>query len=88
LSFLANSGAENAPDHFDQPVMTARKHLARWFIEAIIGDAVPGLGVVAIDGDFASDPRLVVEAPFRLPQLRFDEPDPRDCFIEIHDSSM
>jgi hypothetical protein len=42
------------------------------FAAAIIGDAVPRLGVVAIDGNLESNLRLVLEAPISMPQLRVD----------------
>ena len=37
--------------------------LARWMEQAIVGDAVPGLFVIAIDGNFKINLRAILEIP-------------------------
>ena len=43
------------------------ENLSVGFVQAIVGDAVPQLGVVAIDGNLAANLSLVIEAPFGFP---------------------
>ena len=42
------------------------ENLASRFVEAVVGDAVPRLGVVAVHGDLTTNLGLVVEAPVGL----------------------
>jgi hypothetical protein len=49
-------------------------------VKAIIGDAVPRLGVVAIDRNLKANLRAVLKAPPCLPQLRVDKAGARERF--------
>ncbi len=60
------------------------EHVAAGVVEAVVGDAVPGLGVVAIDGDFKSDLGAVVEGPGGSAQGGIDEGGAGFGFAEIH----
>ena len=64
------------------------KDLAARLVQTIVGDAVPGLGVVAIDRDFAADLGLVVQTPLGVPQLRVDQSDARQGFVQVHDTTV
>ena len=57
------------------------ENLAVGLVERVIGDAVPRLGVVAVNGNLAADLCLVVVTPLGLPQLGVDQADARQGFI-------
>ena len=48
------------------------EHVAACVVQAIVGDAVPWLCVIAINWNLQSDLRAVVEFPASSPQLRVD----------------
>lgn len=48
------------------------EHVAAGVIQAIIGDAVPRLGVIAVNGNLNANLRTVVELPASRSQLRVD----------------
>jgi len=60
------------------------KHVAACFVQAVVGDAVPRLCVIAINWNFQPDLGAVVELPVSSPQLRVDLQDTGLGFVEIH----
>ena len=61
-----------------------RQHAASEVVEAVVGDAVPGLGVVAINGNLEADERAVIQLPARREQLRVDELGAGLGFVQLH----
>src|SRR5262245_54274705 len=47
---------------------------ATWLVKAIIGNAVPGLGVVAVHGNFKTDLCSIFQPPIRFSKLRINQP--------------
>jgi hypothetical protein len=55
--------------------------------QAVIGDAVPWLGIVSGDRDFKADLGAVAEFPFRFEKLRVDQQGTGLNFVEFHRSN-
>lgn len=72
-----------APFGFDHA-----KHMPARFVEAIVRDAVPGFGVVPIDGDFKPDLAAVVEPPARRLKLGVNESRARRGFTDVHENGL
>ncbi len=60
------------------------EHIATCVIQAIVGDAVPGLRIIAINRNLQPDLGPVSEVPVGRPQLRVDVLGARLGFVESH----
>jgi len=60
------------------------KHVAARVVQAIVGDTVPWLRVIAINWNLQSDLGAVVEFPVSSPQLRIDVQRTGSGFVESH----
>ena len=60
------------------------EHVAACVVQAIVGDAVPWLRVIAINWNLQSDLGAVVEFPVSSPQLRVDLQGTGLGFVESH----
>src|ERR1700722_10827615 len=60
------------------------EHVAACIVQAIVGDAVPWLCVIAINWNLQSDLGAVAEFPVSSAQLRVDLQGAGLCFVESH----
>ena len=58
-------------------------HFARRVVEAIVGDAVPRRGIVAVHRHLAQHSGVIVKVPAGLPQARIDENVTRLCLVKL-----